>query len=102
MKLDLRIGTLFTLAVLFVATLAGPAFGAEAPEPLPDPDGEPADMTQPVQVYILLGQSNMVGAGHVGGADREGSLEHATGTLGLYPYLVDDDGEEEATAESAL
>ena len=29
-------------------------------------DGKPADMSKPVQVFILLGQSNMVGAGKVG------------------------------------
>ena len=28
---------------------------------LPRSDGEPADMSKPVQVFILLGQSNMVG-----------------------------------------
>lgn len=92
MKLDLRLGTLFSLAVLFVAVFAVPALAVGVAEPMPDPDGEPADMSQPVQVFILLGQSNMVGAGRVGPADREGSLLHATGTLGLYPYLVDDEG----------
>ena len=44
-------------------------------ETLPDPDGKPADITKPVQVYILLGQSNMLGFGKVTGGD--GSLEHA-------------------------
>ena len=32
-----------------------------AGDELPDPDGKPADMSKPVQVYILLGQSNMLG-----------------------------------------
>ncbi|SVC26660.1 uncharacterized protein METZ01_LOCUS279514, partial [marine metagenome] len=54
---------------------------------LPDPDGKPADMTRPVQVYILLGQSNMLGAGKIKGGD--GSLEHAVKEKNLYPYLVD-------------
>jgi len=57
---------------------------------LPDPDGKPADMSKPVQVYILLGQSNMLGFGKIGGGD--GSLEHATKEKGLYPYLVDQEG----------
>ena len=48
-------------------------------------------MSKPVQVYILLGQSNMVGAGRVGG-DQDGTLEHAVKTKQLYPYLVDDTG----------
>ena len=34
----------------------------ELPDELPDPDGEEADMSKPVQVYILLGQSNMLGS----------------------------------------
>ncbi|MDF1850783.1 MAG: sialate O-acetylesterase [Verrucomicrobiales bacterium] len=63
---------------------------AFAEETLPDPDGKPADMSKPVQVYILLGQSNMLGFGKISGG--EGSLEHATKEKGLYPYLVDDAG----------
>ena len=35
----------------------------ELPEILPDPDGKDADMSKPVQVYILLGQSNMLDFG---------------------------------------
>jgi len=57
----------------------------ELPEILPDPDGKDADMSKPVQVYILLGQSNMLGFGK------------ATTLKGIaaekYPYLVDDAGE---------
>jgi hypothetical protein len=52
---------------------------------LPDPDPKPADMSKPVKVFILMGQSNMLGAGKVAG------LKAATGK-GLYPYLVDDAG----------
>ncbi len=57
---------------------------------LPDPDGKPADMSKPVQVFILMGQSNMVGAGKVAGGG--GSLENAVKTEKKYPYLVDDAG----------
>jgi DNA-binding beta-propeller fold protein YncE len=46
-------------------------------------------MTKPVQVFILLGQSNMVGLGKVTGG--EGSLENAVKNQ-KYPYLVDDAG----------
>ena len=52
---------------------------------------KPADMTQPVQVYLLMGQSNMVGAGKVNG-DQDGSLTHAVQKKGKYPYLIDDEG----------
>lgn len=57
---------------------------------LPDPDGKPADMSKPVQVFILMGQSNMLNFGKVKGGD--GSLEYAVKEKGLYPYLVDDAG----------
>ena len=64
---------------------------SSARKPLPDPDGKPADMIKPVQVYILMGQSNMVGAGIVKG-DKDGTLEHAVQVKDKYPYLVDDEG----------
>ena len=63
----------------------------QAAETLPDPDGKPADMSKPVQVYIMLGQSNMLGFGRVGG-DKDGTLEHAVKSKKLYPYLIDDAG----------
>jgi alpha-galactosidase len=39
-----------------------------APARLPDPDGKAGDATKPVKVYILAGQSNMVGMGNLSGA----------------------------------
>jgi len=84
--------TVCPLAVLAMAVLVSPLAAAEVPDPLPDPDGKPADMSKPVQVFILMGQSNMVGAGRVKG-DKDGTLEHAVKAKQKYPYLVDDAGE---------
>ncbi len=83
------------LALAILVSLNLPILAAEAPKTLPDPDGKPADMTKPVQVYILLGQSNMVGAGKINPSrgKAEGSLTHAVKEKKLYPYLVDDAGE---------
>jgi hypothetical protein len=53
-------------------------------------EGLPSDMNEPVQVFILLGQSNMLGAGKIKGDD--GSLEYAVKQKKLYPYLVDKEG----------
>ncbi|MFT4547516.1 MAG: hypothetical protein ACI9MB_001463 [Verrucomicrobiales bacterium] len=64
----------------------------ELPDELPDPDSEEADMSKPVQVYILMGQSNMLGAGRVSGGN-EGALENACKNKKLYPYLIDDAGD---------
>ena len=47
--------------------------------------------SQPVQVFILLGQSNMVGMGKVKGIDKAGTLEHAVKKEGLYSFLVEND-----------
>ena len=38
----------------------------DLPDVLPDPDGKEADMSKPVQVFIMMGQSNMVGLGATG------------------------------------
>ncbi len=81
------------LGVAFLAfTLTGllvPAW-ASAAKPAPSvPAGKPADMNKPVQVFILLGQSNMVGLGHIGPVTKKESLEYAVKTAKKYPYLVD-------------
>lgn len=57
---------------------------------LPDPDGKAADMEQKVKVFIIMGQSNTLEMGKVAGG--EGSLEYAVKEQGLYPFLVDDEG----------
>ena len=78
------------LVALLISLLTIP--GAADDTALPDPNGKPADMSKPVQVYILLGQSNMLGFGKIGSADKPGSLTHAVQEKKLYPYLVDDAG----------
>jgi len=54
--------------------------------------GSPADMSKPVKVFILMGQSNMVGMGNVVG-DKGETLEKAVKTEKLYPYLLDASGD---------
>lgn len=51
-----------------------------------------APITTPIQVFIELGQSNMLGEGKIEG-DTDGTLEYATHEKGLYPYLLTADGE---------
>jgi hypothetical protein len=82
---------LLTLGAVLLALLVLPAVATYIPNPLPDPDGKPADMSKPVQVYILMGQSNMLGYGTIAGT-TDGTLEYAVKTKGKYPYLVDDAG----------
>ncbi|BCX47418.1 hypothetical protein HAHE_13260 [Haloferula helveola] len=61
----------------------GPEVG-ELPDVLPDPDGKEADMSKPVQVFIMMGQSNMLGFGNAG--QLKGIAAEK------YPYVVDDEG----------
>jgi alpha-galactosidase len=51
-----------------VAGLALQATAKEIPLTLPKNDGQPGDAKKPVKVYILAGQSNMVGMGNISGA----------------------------------
>jgi len=88
---------LFGIGVAFVGIAIGVPMVAASDrttlavnQNIPKPDGKPADMTKPVQVFILLGQSNMVGLGKVKGGDI--SLEHAVKVKKKYQYLVDDAG----------
>lgn len=51
-----------------------------------------ARAAEPVKVFVLLGQSNMLGEGHVGPASSPKSLEYAVKKDHLYPWLVDSSG----------
>ena len=79
MKTQKRIKTLVISAAL-LAQMALPA----------GDNSSPAQGGKPVKVFILLGQSNMVGMGKIKGAD--GSLEYAIKEKKKYPYLVDEAG----------
>ena len=57
----------------------------DLPKELPDPDAQEADMSKPVQVFIMMGQSNMLGFG------KSGQLKAIAAEK--YPYLVDDRGD---------
>ena len=82
----------FALSSIAITAFALSSFSTVWAEeqPIPKPDGKPADMTKPVQVFILMGQSNMVGKGKITGG--EGSVENAVKTKNKYSYLVDDAG----------
>ena len=76
---SLSFGVLLTVTVSLMA------------KDLPDPDGKPADMSKPVKVFLIMGQSNTLEMGRVKG-DKEGSLEHAIKEESLYSFMVDDAG----------
>ena len=71
-----------TVAAVLMVAQNIPAFA----QGLPDPDGKEADMSKPVQVFILMGQSNMLNFGN------KTKLQTVVKEKGKYPYLVDDAG----------
>jgi hypothetical protein len=85
-----RFGGMLCLLSVLAIGLCEAAAEDKAKSELPRPDGKPADVAKPVQVFILMGQSNMVGMGKITGG--EGSLENAVKQKKKYPYLVDDSG----------
>ena len=91
MMKNCRSHSLWALATLACAALSLPIGADEARVPLPDPDGRPADMSKPVQVYILMGQSNMLGFGKINGVKRSESKRKgprsAAGIKSITAYL---------------
>jgi hypothetical protein len=83
-KIKIAKATFLSASILGFAGLTTGAFAADVQ--IPKPVGKPADMSKPVQVYILMGQSNMTGMG------SKESLEQAVKEKKKYPYLVDADG----------
>lgn len=57
------------------------------PYPLPDPGATPPATNKPVKVFVLMGQSNMVGIGDVPGTDP-GTLDTITKREGKFPNLL--------------
>lgn len=76
---------------LTALALSSIAAVAAAEQQIPRPDDKAADMTKPVKVFLIMGQSNAVGLGHITGA-KPGALETAVKVEKLYPFLVDDAG----------
>jgi alpha-galactosidase len=67
-KMKIRSKPLSTLSALVLAGAALSAPAQDIPARLPAPDGKPGASAKPVKVYILAGQSNMVGMGTLSGA----------------------------------
>jgi alpha-galactosidase len=91
--------SLFAAVTLIAAALMGipqasaaEKFDTDPKHQLPKPDTKPADIAKPVKVFILMGQSNMLGMGDVGPETTKGTLECLTKTEKRYPHLVDDAG----------
>ena len=84
----MKIKSKLTLAALAAALFSLNSHAAEVPA-IPKPDGKPADMSKPVQVYILMGQSNMVGMGKLSGQSLRWGTEFIEPVVSVYPGAYD-------------
>ena len=80
-----RLTIALILAYTAMTNLAPHAAVNPVPAQLPDPDGKPGDATRPVKVYILAGQSNMVGFGQLAGARPHFNSIFLTADPGVIP-----------------
>lgn len=81
-----------TIFATLLVTACLPGFAAEIPEQLPDPSNKAPDTKEPVKVYIMMGQSNMVGFGQISPESTKGTLEYLVKKQENYPYLVNEAG----------
>jgi hypothetical protein len=77
------------MAIAALALALQPACGQQSTPVISRPGGNPADMTEPVQVFILLGQSNMVGMGKIDGGSVRWGKEFTEPVLSIYPGAYD-------------
>jgi alpha-galactosidase len=75
----MAIRTILALLAVPVAIWAGPG-------------DKPAAMDKPVKVYILMGQSNMLGFGTVAPEEKRGTLENLVRVQKKYPNMLAQDG----------
>lgn len=76
--------------LLAITLLASPLFSC--PQANKGDSKVPGEDAKPVKVFILMGQSNMLGFGRVGPEETQGTLEFLTKREGKYPHLVNKDG----------
>ena len=90
-----------TALALTVSVLMATTAAAMRPVQLPDSDDEPAAAAKPVQVYILSGQSNMVGIGQISGGSRRWSgITDATVSVYRGKYSPDVDYDQRTPIET--
>ena len=87
---SIRAGCLLATLVMSVCwAAAADTFDKDPKHQLPKPDAKAADLTKPVKVFILMGQSNMFGMGETGPLTTKGTLEYLTKTEKRYSHLLD-------------
>ena len=83
---------LATMAIGIVGVPAAEKTDTDPKQKLPRPDSRAPDFKKPVKVFILMGQSNMVGMGDIEPETKRGTLAYLTKKERKYPWLIDDAG----------
>jgi len=91
-RLPRLVRTVQILAAAIAIAITAPDIRADVAAVLPDPDGTPASLDRPVKVYVMMGQSNMLGFGAVEPRGTPGTLATVCHDAGLFPWLLDDAG----------
>ncbi|HTL74371.1 MAG TPA: sialate O-acetylesterase [bacterium] len=91
---NLIVAGAFLLATLVIglANASANGTGTNTKQVLAKPNPEPPNTRKPVRVFILMGQSNMIGMGDIGPETNVGTLTYLCKKPGKYPYLLDDAG----------
>jgi len=77
--------SILPLAVAAMSLLGLSSGFAQVPVQLPDPDNKPPAADKPVKVYILSGQSNMVGMGDINGRFSRWGKQFLDSVVSIYP-----------------
>ena len=80
-----QIKTALLLATMVMMLFVLPAAAKKIPAQLPDPDTKPPVTNKPVKVYILSGQSNMVGMGDIRGGSSRWGNQFLDPVVSIYP-----------------
>jgi alpha-galactosidase len=83
---------LAAMAIGLASVSVAEKINTDPKQQLPRPDTKAPGFKKPVKVFILMGQSNMVGMGDIGPETTKGTLTYITKKEGKYPWLVDDAG----------
>lgn len=91
MKMDKQARIVFKIVVFLIACFAFNVSAKDVSQQPAKTDPNTPDVTKPVKVYILSGQSNMVGMGHING-DKPGTMTTLVNKDKKFQHLVDENG----------
>jgi hypothetical protein len=86
-----KLPSMIAWAAVGMAVLSGSLVAQQNENAALKPDNKPGAANKPIKVFILMGQSNMIGMGDLGPETAKGSLKYLTKSNEKYSWLVDGD-----------